>query len=68
MSDKLRITGAPTEFEAAVIAVVVDRLVQEEAVESAKSSSSETTSRPAWVRAVSQERPGEPRDQVWPGS
>lgn len=65
MSEHLEIKGGAGEFEAAVIAVVIDRLAREE--ELARSSRGATKSGlPAWVRAIDHEEPRHPRERVWP--
>lgn len=57
MSERVRIRGGAGEFDAAVIAVVLDRLAREEAA-ARRSRGKPKRGLPAWVRAI---QPGEPR-------
>lgn len=66
MSDKqIEIKGGAGDFEAAVIAVVLDRIAHEEAA-ARQGKSRRQNEIPAWVRAVQPERPLPPRDQLRP--
>lgn len=66
MSDgSIHIKGGAGEFEAAVIAVVLDRIANEEAA-ARQGKSKRQNELPAWVRAVQSERPLPPRDQLRP--
>ena len=59
------IKGGAGEFEAAVIAVVLDRIAREE--EAARRGVGSRQPRlSAWVRALAPEDPQRPREQVWP--
>lgn len=59
MVDGIEIRGGASEFEAAVIAVVLDRIRQdEEAAEERKSKSSPIL--PAWMRAIREDKPFHP--------
>lgn len=61
----IEIKGGAGEFEAAVIAVVLDRIAREESA--AEQSRGEHPGRlTAWARALQPEDPRFPRDQVWP--
>lgn len=66
MSDRaIEIKGGAGEFEAAVIAVVLDQIAREEhAIRQGKRKRGNEL--PAWVRAVQPERPLPPRDLVRP--
>lgn len=57
MVNDLQIKGGADEFEAAVVAVVLDRLAREEAA-ARQGRGQPDTALPAWVRAI---RPGEPQ-------
>jgi hypothetical protein len=57
MSRDLEIKGGAGEFEAAVIAVVLDQIAREEATARQRRGSPKT-GLPAWVRAI---QPGEPQ-------
>lgn len=65
MSDRIEIRGGAGEFDAAVIAVVIDRITREE-VAARQSRGARKPGLSAWVRALYQEQPGKPREQVWP--
>lgn len=65
MNRDIEIRGGAGEFEAAVIAVVIDRIAREEAA----AREGKGTPKPglsAWVRALAPEQPGRAREQVWP--
>lgn len=66
MSERaIEIKGGAGEFEAAVIAVVLDQIAREEhAIRQGKRKRGNEL--PAWVRAVQPERPLPPRDRVRP--
>lgn len=57
MSPDLKIKGGAGQFEAAVVAVVLDRIAREEAG-ARQSRGKPKTGLPAWVRVI---QPGEPR-------
>jgi hypothetical protein len=65
VSDRIEIKGGASEFDAAVIAVVIDRIAREETA-ARQERGSRKPGLSSWVRALSQEQPGKPRDQVWP--
>lgn len=65
MTDIIEIKGGADEVDAAAIAAVIDRIARDEAAARQKSGARKP-GLPAWVRALSQEQPGKPRDQVWP--
>ena len=54
MIDRFEIRGGAGEFEAAVVAVVLDRIVEEER---AARQATPQTGLSAWVRAADQEEP-----------
>ena len=65
MVDGLEIKGGAGEFEAAVIAVVLDKLARDEKA----AREGRTERKPglsAWVRALYPEEPYEPREVVLP--
>ena len=65
MDRDIEIRGGAGEFEATVIAVVIDRIAREE--EAARQGRGKGgPGLPAWVRAISHDDPRLPRDQVWP--
>lgn len=61
----IEIKGGAGEFEAAVIAVVLDRIAQEE-VEARSGKRAKLSGLPAWVRAVQPDRGRLPGDAVHP--
>ncbi len=61
----VEIKGGATDFEAAVIAVVLDRISQEEA-DARRGRGLRQTALPAWVRALRPETPRMPREIVRP--
>lgn len=61
----VEIKGGAGEFEAAVIAVVLDRMAREEAV-ARSGRRSQLSGLPAWVRAVQPDRDGVPTEIVAP--
>lgn len=65
MADQIEIKGGAGEFEAAVIAVVIDRIANEDAA-ARQRRGRRTPGLPAWVRAVQKEDPRTNREQVWP--
>ncbi len=65
MSDHIEIKGGAGEFDAAVIAVVVDQMRRAE-VTAGQRRGQRKKGLSAWVRAQSQQQPGKPREQVWP--
>ena len=66
MVEIAEIRGGAGEFEAAVIAVVIDRLTREEIEARQGKGRRPDGVLPAWVRALSQETPGQPRVKSWP--
>lgn len=66
MSERsIEIKGGASEFEAAVIAVVLDRIANEEAA-ARQGKTKRLNEIPAWVRAVQPERPLPPSDSLRP--
>lgn len=65
MSDLIEIKGGAGEFEAAVIAVVLDRIARDEAA-ARQGQGGRKPGLSAWVRALSPEEPNMPREQVFP--
>ena len=64
-ADQIEIKGGATEFEAAVIAVVLDEIArQEDAARRGKGA--DQPGLPAWVRALHPEEPHMPREVVRP--
>ena len=61
----VEIKGSPDEFEAAVIAVIIDRIKREE-IAARQSRRDRGPGLPAWVRAIRPGDPAGPRDVVWP--
>lgn len=68
MVDRVEIRGGAGEFEAAVIAVVLDRIARDEAIARQGKGHSIGPGLSAWVRALLPEKPGEPRQVIWPES
>lgn len=67
MIEGMEIRGGAGEFEAAVIAVVIDRLAREELeARQGRGGSAGGPGLSAWVRAMQQRRPEEPAEVVWP--
>lgn len=65
MTESMEIKGGAGEFEAAIIAVVLDRIAREEsAAREVKSFRESRLS--AWVRAIRPQDPKAPRENVWP--
>lgn len=64
MSEGMEIRGGASEFEAAVIAVVLDRIVQEE--QAAIKGPTHDASLPAWMRVDEPEQPNFPLGIVRP--
>lgn len=62
---QIEIKGGAGEFEAAVIAVVLDRIAQEEAA-ARSGKRARLAGLPAWVRAIKTERSRFPDDVVYP--
>ncbi|HEU4319481.1 MAG TPA: hypothetical protein VFS66_05315 [Acidimicrobiia bacterium] len=62
---QIEIKGGAGEFEAAVIAVVLDRIAQEEAA-ARSGKRARLGDLPAWVRAIQPERNRFPGDFVYP--
>lgn len=65
MTEGVEIKGGADEVDAAAIAAVLDRIARDEEAARQKRGARKP-GLPAWVRALSQEQPGKPRDQVWP--
>ncbi len=65
MDRGIEIKGGAGEFEATVIAVVIDRIAREEEAARQGRGLGEPGLSP-WVRAISNDDPRLPRDQVWP--
>ena len=65
MSVDLKIKGGAGEFEAAVVAVVLDRVSREESA-ARQSRGKPKTGLPAWVRVIQRGEPGTPRDIIRP--
>lgn len=65
MVEGMEIKGGAGEFEAAVVAVVVDRVAREEAA-ARRRGRGRGPGLPAWVRAIQPEDPASPRVTVWP--
>ena len=67
MVERIKIQGRPSEFEAAVIAVVLDRITGEErAAKQRRSPTPGDRFLPPWVRAVHNYGPGLPRETPRP--
>jgi len=66
MGDGAEIRGGADEFEAAVIAVVLDQIARDEMVARQGKDSSSGPGLSAWVRALLPEQPDSPREVVWP--
>lgn len=65
MIRNVEIKGGADALEAAVIAVVIDRIAREE--EAARQGrGTRKPGLPAWVRALSPETPNRPRENVYP--
>ncbi len=65
MSDRVEIRGGAGGFEAAVVAVVLDRIAEEER---AASQGAPRTVLPAWMRAIDPEESDLPLEAVDPES
>lgn len=65
MVEGVEIRGGASEFEAAVIAVVLDRINQDERAAKARKSKSSPIL-PAWVRATRDDKPSNPLDTNGP--
>jgi hypothetical protein len=61
---EIEIKGGANEFEAAVVAVVIDRIKREE-IAARQGRRDRGAGLSAWVRAIGPEPVG-PRDLVWP--
>lgn len=67
MAEISEIRGGAGEFEAAVIAVVLDQLARDEvAARQGAGSPRSGSGLPAWVRALTQETPTTRSVPVWP--
>ncbi|HEX6298873.1 MAG TPA: hypothetical protein VF148_00205 [Acidimicrobiia bacterium] len=65
MRDDVEIKGGAGEFEAAVIAVIIDRIAREESA-ARQRRGDRGPGLPAWVRAVKPGDPRHPRGTVHP--
>ncbi len=65
MIDRPEIKGGAGEFEAAVIAVVLDRIRLEEKA-AARGRALRDAGLPAWIRAIQPDEPTLPLEMVWP--
>lgn len=65
MTDGIEIRGGASEFEAAVIAVVLDRIAQDEEAAAERRARSPHML-PAWVRAMRDDQPAHPLDTNGP--
>lgn len=65
MIEGIEIKGGAGEFEAAVVAVVIDRITRDETAAS-RFRGGRGPGLPAWVRAMSPEDPRSPREIVRP--
>ena len=65
MTESIEIRGRASEFEAAVIAVVLDRIAQDEKAAADRRSKSSPVL-PAWVRVVRDDEPSHPLDTNGP--
>ena len=66
MTDGIEIKGGAGEFEAAVIAVVLDQIARDETEARQGRTGSDGSGLSAWVRALLAEQPGVPREITWP--
>lgn len=66
MVEGIQIKGGAGEFEAAVIAVVLDQIARDEKQAMEGGSDRATGLLPAWVRSLYPEEPNVPREVVWP--
>ena len=66
MADGVEIRGGAGNFEAAVIAVVLDRVAREEIAARQGKLGPQGPGLSAWVRALLSEQPGVPREVTWP--
>lgn len=65
MVENIQVKGGAGEFEAAVIAVVLDQITADEkAAREGRTKSGWGLS--AWVRAIQSEDPARPHEVVWP--
>ncbi len=65
MTEGIEIRGGASEFEAAVIAVVLDRIAQDEKAATERNSKSSPVL-PSWVRVVRDDKPSHPLDTNGP--
>ncbi len=65
MSVDVKIKGGAGDFEAAVVAVVLDRITREEAA-ARQSRGTPKAGLPAWVRVIQRGEPGTPQDIIRP--
>ncbi len=66
MAERVDIRGGAGEFEAAVIAVVLDEIARQER-RGAEGRPVASSLMPAWIRALSpRDEPNMPREAVWP--
>lgn len=66
MGDAVEIRGGAGEFEAAVIAVVLDQIARDETAARQGRGSLKGPGLSAWVRALLPEQPETPREVTWP--
>lgn len=67
MSPDLKIKGGAGEFEAAVVAVVLDRIARDEKA-ARESRGKPKNGLPAWVRVTQRVEPKNPQDIIRPDS
>lgn len=65
MVERLEIKGGADEFEAAVIAVVIDKITNDEKL-ARQGRANHDPRLPAWIRVQYPEEPNLPREQVRP--
>jgi len=68
MTDGVEIKGGAGEFEAAVIAVVLDQIARDQTAARQGGGGSEGPGLSAWVRALLSEQPGVSREVTWPNA
>jgi hypothetical protein len=62
---EVEIKGGASEFEAAVVAVVIDQIERDETT-ARQGGRDRGPGLPAWVRAIRSDDPAGPREIVWP--
>lgn len=65
MAERFEIKGRPDQFEAAVLAVVIDKIARDDESARQRRGASEP-GLPAWVRAMSPKIPGQHQERIWP--